>query len=218
MKIISDSRQIPKTVEYTRAEGYYDYLYAYLQEISFWDGETGHPRYLKKQQVKFVAMRKELHKSRQTISLHFKSLVEMGLVVETKDGYILTILDSDLAMLVPVNTLRILTNTFVDRVITIYVHLLNRYIANSYFNQPTVFTYEQLKRVAGLSVNSGNNDEKIRDILFILDKVGLLRYKMATMIEGENIKTPYMVTWMTNNIEDAKDAYLEFCKGERKVI
>lgn len=212
MKIINDSRQIPKAVEYTRADGYYDYLYGYLQTISLWDGNAGSPRYLKKQQVKFGELRNELHRSRQTISKHFKSLIDLGLIVETDNGYILTILSSELAMLVPARTLHILVDTLLDHVITIYVYLLNRYIAASYFQEPVVFTYEQLKKVAGISSKSRNNDDKIRNILFMLEKIGLLKIKMATVVEGENIKTPYMVTWMTNDIEDSRDVKLDLYK------
>ena len=72
--------------------------------------------------------------SRQTVSKKFKQLIDLGLVKQVegnKDIYELTVLNKELATLIPYDTLRIMTNTLSEKSISCYVYLLNRYLANN---------------------------------------------------------------------------------------
>lgn len=76
VKILDNSRQVPKVKEYTADQRYCDYLYGYLQRMSCWDGVIGHPRYIWKKSVNFSKIGKDLGKTRQTIAKKFKMMVE----------------------------------------------------------------------------------------------------------------------------------------------
>mgnify|MGYP002621704762 CR=1 FL=1 len=76
MEIVANSRQIPKTKEYTASPEYYDTLYGYLQTMSKWDGIVGHPRYVYKKDINYSKIANDLDKSRQTISKRFKEMLE----------------------------------------------------------------------------------------------------------------------------------------------
>ena len=54
MRLIENSRQIPKDEEYLTNINYCDSLYSYLQVISKWDGDPTHPRYIPKKDCTFV--------------------------------------------------------------------------------------------------------------------------------------------------------------------
>ena len=128
----------------------------------------------------------------------------MGLILknETKKRYELTILDANLAALVPYPTLKLLVDTLNENSISVYLYLLNRYIASG--EQSYVFTLAQVKAMIGISTNTRSNDEIITNILYVLSKIGLLKYSLTTVDQGdnfENIKTIYQVEWMTNELE-----------------
>lgn len=76
-------------------------------------------------------------------------------------------------MLVPYGTLQVLTSTVTENVISIYVYLLNRYIAS--YEQPFRYTINELKTTIGLSVNTRSNNYIISSILLLLEKLGLLK-------------------------------------------
>lgn len=54
----------------------------------------------------------------------------------------------------------------------------------------------------GISENSRNNNEIITNILFILQKIGLIKYSMSTVQQEDNfqnVKTIYQLDWLTND-------------------
>lgn len=209
MQILENSRQIPKTKEYMSNKKYCDYLYGYLQTISHWDGILGHPRYVYKNVINFSRMAQDLDKTRQTVSKKFKAMLEgdpqhdvMPLIQLNEDGtkYELVYLTGNLAMLVPDETLKVLVSALNDNAISIYVYLLNRYIANG--EQEFRFTYAELKTAVGLGNKSHGNNYQVRAILFVLYKLGLLTYKEKTVETDKGlIKTQNYITWMTNDID-----------------
>ena len=113
-------RQVPKIKEYLSLKKYCDILYCYLQVISNYDDETKE-RYVLKKSINFTKIAGDLGISRQTASTKFKNLKDMGLIVEDSIRFILVNLDKEIAELVPFSTLRILTNTVKDNVISVYI-------------------------------------------------------------------------------------------------
>ena len=201
MKILENSRQIPKDKkQYLSNLSYYDTLYSYLQYISKWSGKPEDPRYIPKKDCSFVSIAQALGINRQTASKRFKSMLEgepdsVALIRKEKDCYILLPIEKSLAMLVPYGTLQVLVSTVTENVISVYVYLLNRYLASQ--EQQFRYTIDELKSVIGLSIKTRSNNYIISSILLLLQKLGLL--KKQKRIEGN--ETFSYITWMTNQIE-----------------
>lgn len=208
MKISNNSRQIPRDKEYLADINYCDYLYSYLQVISKWNGKPDSLRYIPKKQCTYVKMAQALGVNRQTISKKFKSMLEgepdsVALIRKEKDRYVLLPIEKNLAMLVPYGTLQVLTSTVKENVISIYVYLLNRYIASK--EQKFRYTIDELKSVIGISTDTRSNNYIINSILLLLSKLGLL--KNETYRNGN--ETFSYVLWMTNQIDDLPEELKE---------
>lgn len=201
-------RQVPKVKEYLSAKKYCDSLYCYLQVMSSFDEETKE-RYLLKKDIKYTKIAEDLDMSRQTASSKFKNLIDIGLLIEKKEDkkYVLANLDKEIAELVPFSTLRILTNTVKDKVISVYIYLLVRYRAEQ--QKPYIFTYSQIKKYVDIGESRGT-DYIVSDILLILKKLELLNYVESTEVVNGGIKTIYQVVSMNNKIEDPKDIEIKF--------
>lgn len=130
MTIKKNSRQMPKTVDITAQKDYSDILYGYLQVNSIRDEETGE-RYVPKALARKTMIAEALGVTRQTITTRFNKLVSLGLVENSSRGPVLVDLAAKQAFLIPQDTLRKLVNTLSNNSITVYVYLLNRFIANS---------------------------------------------------------------------------------------
>ena len=96
-----------------------------------------------------------------------------------EETYELVVLPKDLASLIPYPTLKLIQDTLSDNSISTYIYLLNRYYANDC--KPFQFTLEQVKSFIGISTSTRSNDEIITNILFVLNKIGLIRYSLTTM-------------------------------------
>ena len=199
-------RQVPKIKEYLSLKKYCDILYCYLQVISNYDDETKE-RYVLKKSINFTKIAGDLGISRQTASTKFKNLKDMGLIVEDSIRFILVNLDKEIAELVPFSTLRILTNTVKDNVISVYIYLLVRYRAEK--QQPFIFTFEQIKKYVGIGESRGT-DYIVSDILTLLSKLELVTCSQSTEVVNGGIRTIYRVESMKNKIEDAKGIELKF--------
>lgn len=204
-KIESDSRQVPKVKELVSVPKYCDLLYGWLQVHSIWDNIPGHPRYLWRNDIKFVRIAEEIGMSRQTVSTRFKVLLSMGLIKELPDRYELTILSNDVAALVPIETLVFLCNTVQEKVISVYVNLYNRYYRASSKNELAQFTIEQLKLFAGLGAKGHGNDYIIQDILTILTKIGLLKIELRWVKRPDgSVVSNYYILEMHNTIPEVE--------------
>lgn len=205
MQIKNNSRQIPDNKEICADKKYYDILYGYLQQISECEQCKGSViRYVSMKDISFVRLSGILNLSRQTVSTKMKNLEKLGLVVknDSKKRYELTTLDTTMAALVPYPTLKLLVDALSENSISTYVYLLNRYIANQ--ENPFQFTLAQIKSAIGVSTNTRSNDDVITNILFVLERIGLIKYSLTAISqkdEFENIKTIYQVDWMTNEIK-----------------
>ena len=202
LAIQPNSRQIPKDKSICSSKKYYDILYAYLQCISSRD-ENG-VRLFTKRDINFSKLSEMFNLSRQTISTKFKNLKDLGLVTElSKDNYCLVELNANLASLVPYNTLKLITDTLSENSISTYIYLLNCYYANDC--KPFQFTIDQIKSYIGISTTTRSNNDIITNILYVLEKIGLIRYSMSTLSQEtdsfQNVKTIYQLDWLTNVLD-----------------
>lgn len=192
-------------------KGYSDNIYSYLQSISHWDGITGQPRYIYKNQMNYSAIAKDLGLSRQTVSNKIRHMIkgEQPKKNQTEDNFIPLIqydqnsqiyklmpFESNLALLVGRDTLIVMISLLREHAISAYVYLYNVYYANNY--KKFQFTYSHLKAMIGVGSKSRGNNATITSILFGLQKLGLLKYE----IEKTDQQRAYIL-WMTNEIKDA---------------
>lgn len=202
LKIQSNSRQVPKAKDICASKKYYDILYAYLQCISVRDEKSG-IRYFSKKDINFSKLGDIFNLSRQTVSTKFKNLKELGLVVEAdNDNYKLVELSADLASLVPYTTLKLIIDTLSENSISTYIYLLNCYYANNC--KSFQFTLDQIKSYIGISTSTRSNNDIVTNILYVLEKVGLIKYSLTTVKQDtdtfQNIKTIYQLDWLTNTL------------------
>lgn len=198
-------RQIPKTKEYCANKEYYDILYGYLQQQSQWEQKkNNNRRYVNKKLINFSQLGRQLGISRQTVSNKFKKLIKLGLVIdEPGDKYYLTPLSADIASLIPNPTLKLITDTLNEYSISVYVYLLMRYIANN--EEMFQFKLSDVKKHIGICSTTRSNDEIITNILFVLQKIGLIKYRLTTLqqenVDYKDVKTIYQLDYLTNYIE-----------------
>ena len=215
MQRLDNSRQIPKEKDIIVNNGYCDLVYGYLQIISQWDDNPEHMRYILKKGFSLSGAAEDCGISRQTFTKYFKAMLDTPenaaagnpiLIKEMSDRYELLVLNRNLAMLVPYNTLVALVSSLNNRAISIYVYLLNRYLATLATGQRTfVFSIDSLKALVGLSSKNRNkSNDIIKGILKVLEKLGLLCWTEITTATSGAPKTIFTVTYMTNDIDESK--------------
>ena len=202
LRVQPNSRQVPKDKGICSSKKYYDILYAYLQCISNRDEKSG-IRYFTKKDINFSKLGDLFNLSRQTVSTKFKNLKELGLVMEMDSNtFRLVELSADIASLVPYNTLKLIIDTLNENSISAYIYLLNCYYANNCC--PFQFTLDQIKSYIGISTTTRSNNDIITNILYVLEKIGLIKYSLTTLKQDgdsfQNIKTIYQLDWLTNTL------------------
>lgn len=196
---MEDKRQVPKDKQYIANNKYKDIVYAYLQVISDWDGVKGHSRTIPKKRIKWSRLETEIGITRQTVKKYFEQLKELGLILERGEFYELVILPQNLAMLIPYKTLRIMVNGLSDRAISAYTYLYSRYYANG--EKEFEFSYLQMKSALGVSVTSKGNNYIVQDVLFLLEKLGLIEYRQELKKEGTEFKTIWILQRVNLDID-----------------
>ena len=204
MKIEANSRQIPSNKETNKEKDYCDLLYAWLQCHSERVGNQSNQRKIAKNLIKWTAIERDFTReidgieikaiARKTIAKYFAWLEENGFVELRDDYYYLTVLEDHSAFLVEYKTLEKLMNTLQRRSISIYVYLLNRYIANGY--DEYMVTMGQIKDFIGLTKSTTSNNAAIVDTFDILKRLGLLDYELR----HENDRYFYVMKWVRNTL------------------
>lgn len=157
-------------------------------------------RYIPKNEINFSNIGRELGVSRQTISKKFNNLIEMQLISQQGDNYVLCELPHNMAYLIPKSTLKILTDTMKEKTVSTYVYLFNRYIIND--EKPYMFTLNAVKQHVGLSNKTSSNNEIVINILIVLQALGLIKYELVTVTdEWGNVKTIYQINEVCNEIQ-----------------
>lgn len=201
-----DSRQIPKIKEICANKKYYDILYAYFQCISKRNldlDSTNVKRFFPKKAVNYSELGKVFDLTRQTVSTKFKNLIELGLIKEceeNKDFYELVVLENKAASLIQYDVLKIITDTLNEKTVSTYVYLFNLFYANDC--KAVQFTLEQVKKNIGICTTTRSNDDIVTNILFVLEKLGLIKYHLTQVKQDssnfQNIKTIYELDLVKN--------------------
>ena len=126
-------------------------------------------------------------------------MISVGLVVEELDKgrYVLKNLDRTISSLVPFETLRKLNNTLSHNSISVFVYLLNRYMAEG--ERSFIVTLRQIKDFIGQAVTTSSNDHLITDILQVLKLLGLIDYQKTFL---EDVKSMYQITVVRNIVKE----------------
>lgn len=202
MKIQSNSRQIPSVISYTSDNRYNDLLYSVLQQKSYHEVINGvSTRYVDKKDVVFSKLCHLVDLSRQKTSQKFNNLIEKGLVQEDPNPkmkrYILNELDTTVASLVPLETLRKINNALSQHAISLFVYLMNRYIANG--EKQFIVTMNQMKDFIGVATGTTSNNSIITDILEILKLIGLVEWRYQW--DENNKKTLIIIEGVRNQVK-----------------
>jgi DNA-binding transcriptional ArsR family regulator len=202
MEILSNSRQIPSVPQYTANKQYSDLLYGYLQHISLLDNATG-IRYIPKKNVKYTEIAEAIGMTRQTVSKRFNDLIAQGLIYynEMQKTYTFLKLEKELATLLPSETVRVLCNTLKDRCLSVLSYLLKTYIQHDM--KSCEVNMDIIKAHVGLSTkNRAKNNEVIKDIFLLLERLGLIKYHIEKVFDASSggYKTRYYLDFVDNTI------------------
>lgn len=190
-------RQLPKVKKYTGNNLYTDMLYGYLQTIC--EVQDNNVKFIPKSAIKYTHIARDLEISRQTASTKFKNLLTLGLIQEIDNGYEILTLPNNEAFLLSLSTLRKLVTAVKERTISIYVYLLNRFIANQ--EQSYEFSITSIKEYIGISVECTTNNYIITDILDVLSDMQLIKYSSKTKRqENGQLNTIYTLDYATNKL------------------
>lgn len=203
MHIQYNSRQIPSNKQYTANKEYSDLIYGYLQQQSVLDEKQG-IRYVQKKDMNYTKIGQILELTRQTVSKKIGSLIEQGLLYydEENKRYILTELEASLAALLPCDTVRILCVNLKERSLSVLVYLIKSYYQHNC--EPFEINLDVMKDFVGLNVdNRGRNNQIMKDILLLLQKLGLVDYRIDRVMDEKTggYRTKYIIEKVDNSIQ-----------------
>lgn len=203
MHIQYNSRQIPSNKQYTANKEYSDLIYGYLQQQSVLDEKQG-IRYVQKKDMNYTKIGQMLELTRQTVSKKIGSLIEQGLLYydEENKRYILTELEASLAALLPCDTVRILCVNLKERSLSVLVYLIKSYYQHNC--ESFEINLDVMKDFVGLNVdNRGRNNQIMKDILLLLQKLGLVDYRIDRVMDEKTggYRTKYVIEKVDNSIQ-----------------
>lgn len=211
MEICMNSRQMPSIRGITSEKDYCDLLYAWLQCNSdrAYPGSDDPSRRIHKSKVKWTKIENDFTRvslegtvekvmGRKTIKKYFDYLLDRGLIKfnEEDSYYYLTVLDNHSGHLIEYNTLTKLMNVLRKNSISIYILLFNTYYSRGC--QSFDITMSYIKDFIGIATSTTSNNMIIDDTLDILQRLGLLSYKLV--FDGE--KRHLRINWMKNKLPD----------------
>ena len=166
-------RQVVSDKSITSSKSFNDYLYGWL--VLKAQEENGE-RFVMKRSFVFSKMEKELGMTRKTLAKYFDYLLEVGLVVDSKDKWTITDLGED-GFWLETNILQKLVEMKQRYAITIYVYLVKGYwMVGQHKKKNLPIILDNVKDQIGISKQSRSNNNTITDVLENLREMGLLNY------------------------------------------
>lgn len=195
LQIQKNSRQMPRINEIVSNKNYYDLVYSWFQCASELDDDG--VRFVLNSKINVSGIGRELGMDRRTVGRYIKNLYDTGLLEDKGDRTILKLLEKTAATLVPYPTLRQIQNSLHRNSVSIFIYLLNRYVANmenAYF-----ITYNELKKYVGISTSTASNNVVVSDILKTLKALGLVDY---AVIQTDATRCNIQIQKVTNIISE----------------
>lgn len=199
---------MPSNEGTVQAKDYCDLLYGWLQINSERVSAQSEQRRITKSKVKWTKIEKDFIRkdsdgndvkvmSRKTIAKYFKYLEENDLIYLEGEYYYLTVLPPDEANLVHYSTLSKLLNVLQKNSINIYIYLVSRWFANACSEY--IITISQIKKYIGIATTTTSNNLIVSDTLDILQRLGLIAYKICY----EDEKSIIHITSVRTKLPDA---------------
>ena len=167
-----DYRQVVSDRSITSSKSFNDFLYGWLVVHSE-EGQEG--RFVLKRSFVFSKMENELGMTRKTLAKYFDYLVEVGLVIEVGDKWVLVDL-KDKGFWVETEILKRLVELRRRYVISTYVYLVKGYWASG--KTQLIILLKNIKEYMGIGVNTDSNNYLITDLFETFREMGLLNCQL----------------------------------------
>lgn len=179
-------RQVVSDKSITSSKSFNDYLYGWLVLHSH---EDDGGRFVMKRSFVFSKMEKELGMTRKTLAKYFDYLLEVGLVIDGEDKWILADLGKE-GFWIETDILDRLIGLRQRYVVSIYVYLVKGYWVAG--KTRLVVLLDNVKSYLGLATNSRSNSHIITEIFENFREMGLLNCQLN--FDQTNVKRYYVLT------------------------
>ena len=167
-----DYRQVVVDVRITSSKLYNDFVYGWVVLHSV---EEDGIRFILKKDFVFVQVADELEINRKTLTKYFSYLIEVGLITEELDKWVLNDL-GDMGFWIESDVLRRIVELKKRYALTIYVYLVKGYWVSN--NKKMVVLLKNVKGVIGIGINTDSNNYLITDCFELFREMGLLNCQL----------------------------------------
>lgn len=181
-----DYRQVVSDMSITSSKSFNDFVYGWLVLNSICEDEE---RFVWKRSFVFSKMEQEFQMTRKTLAKYFDYLLEVGLVADGGDKWVITDLGKE-GFWIAVDILERLVLMRQRYVISIYVYLVKGYWVAG--KTRLVVLLDNVKNYLGLATNSRSNSHIITEIFENFREMGLLNCQLN--FDQSNVKRYYVLT------------------------
>ena len=177
-------RQVVADQSITSSKSFNDFLYSWL--VLNAEEEDG-KRFFWKGDFSFSKLETELEITRKTISKQFAYLVEVGLVYEEEDKWVLTDLGRRDGFPVEEQILERLTQAHMKYLVSVYVYLamgVDMRKRTGFWTGKMPVIFNGVKEFIGLSTGSRSNSKVVTDCFEMLREMGLMKYTLTRNNQG----------------------------------
>mgnify|MGYP001204033452 CR=1 FL=1 len=169
--------------------------------------KNGNYRKVIKKDINYSKLGEIYKTSRQTIAKRIKELVAEGIIHEYTDHYIIP--NPEYYYDIDAETARVIINTLKENTVKIYVYLLGWSNHCAERNEQYNFSFDHLCEVIGYTKQQTSNRDQIKDIINILERLGLIKISPADFpIIINGIKTyHHRLLWAQDKLPNKNSAF-----------